>query len=314
MCKKITLFLTLSFLIALFIVPQNVLARIYLFDRKIEITGKLEQKTILKYHMKEWEKGKGRHAYKAGGGRIKNPTVFKTHFHIDALWHIYKTDETTLDFYTLWEWFYDFAPDMRGDYGRGIHARDRNRYQTIYAKREGSVASPTAGLHFNDEILRMMRSRGVTLLPLTLHVGPGTFRPLADETVENNKLPPEYVMIKNENWREIAEARGLGRRVIAVGTTTTRALEAMAADRLMEQERLELEDGTYTAGWTDLFIYPGFGFRVIDSLLTNLHLPRSSLLLLVAAFAGREKILETYRWAVERRFRFYSYGDVMFIR
>ncbi len=197
---------------------------------------------------------------------------------------------------------------------RGDDTDDRNRYQTIYAKREGSVASPTAGLHFNDEILRMMRSRGVTLLPLTLHVGPGTFRPLADETVENNTLPPEYVMIKEENWREIVEARELGRRVIAVGTTTTRALEAIAAGGLMEQERLELEDGAFTAGWTDLFIYPGFVFRVIDSLLTNLHLPRSSLLLLVAAFASRDKILETYKWAIERRFRFYSYGDVMFIR
>jgi len=135
MFKKITLFLTLSLLVAFFIIPINALARIYLFDNKVEITGKIEEKVLLKYHMKGYERGKGRHRYKANGGGMKNPSVFKTHLHIDALWHIYnKEGGTTLDFYTLWEWFYDFAPDIRGDIHRGMYSRDRNRYQTPHGE------------------------------------------------------------------------------------------------------------------------------------------------------------------------------------
>jgi len=191
---------------------------------------------------------------------------------------------------------------------------DRERYQTIFARRDGSVAAPTAGLHFTEEVLFDARRRGVTVVPVTLHVGPGTFRPLASETVEVNTLEPEFVLVKKESWEEVSDARRMKRRLIAVGTTTTRVLESLARGPLASQEECVIEGQTYLSGTTDLFIYPGFTFRIVDALLTNLHLPKSSLLLLVAAFAGRETILKTYAWAISRKFKFYSYGDVMFIR
>ncbi|HER43598.1 MAG TPA: tRNA preQ1(34) S-adenosylmethionine ribosyltransferase-isomerase QueA, partial [Candidatus Eisenbacteria bacterium] len=190
---------------------------------------------------------------------------------------------------------------------------DRERYQTIFARTEGSVAAPTAGLHFTDQVLREISRRGVTLLPLTLHVGPGTFRPLTEERVEDNRLLPEFVRIRKDAVDEILEAKGAGRRVVAVGTTTTRALEAIAAGKLSDRNEERSGGEIHISGWTDLFIYPGYEFRIVDALLTNMHLPRSSLLLLVSAFAGTERVLRVYRWAVQRRFRFYSYGDVMFI-
>jgi S-adenosylmethionine:tRNA ribosyltransferase-isomerase len=190
---------------------------------------------------------------------------------------------------------------------------DRERYQTIFARTDGSVAAPTAGLHFTDQVLREISRHGVTVLPLTLHVGPGTFRPLTEELVEDNRLLPEFVRIREDVLGEILEARGDGRRVVAVGTTTTRALESIAAGILSERSEEKSDGESYVSGWTDLFIYPGYDFRVVDALLTNMHLPRSSLLLMVAAFAGTERVLRAYRWAVQRRFRFYSYGDVMFI-
>jgi len=191
---------------------------------------------------------------------------------------------------------------------------DRERYQTIFARHEGSVAAPTAGLHFTDEILRRITSKGVTVVPISLHVGPGTFKPLKEEVVENNRLEPEFLMVRLDRWEEILYAIKSRRRIIAVGTTSTRALEALALDRIDERRIVKLEDGEYITGWTDLFIYPGFKFKVVDALVTNLHLPRSSLILLVSAFAGRERVLRAYEFAVSRRFRFYSYGDVMFIR
>jgi S-adenosylmethionine:tRNA ribosyltransferase-isomerase len=188
---------------------------------------------------------------------------------------------------------------------------DRERYQTIFAKHPGSVAAPTAGLHFTDEVLRKIKHGGVTIVPLTLHVGVGTFRPLKEETVEANDISAEYVRIRREYAEEILGAKAQGRRVVAVGTTTTRALESLAAGRISGSD--EGADPDEIAGWTDLFIHPGYRFEIVDALLTNMHLPRSSLLLLVSAFAGQERILKTYRWAVQRRYRFYSYGDVMFI-
>ena len=191
---------------------------------------------------------------------------------------------------------------------------DRERYQTIFARREGSVAAPTAGLHFTEDVVRAMVRRGVTIVPLALHVGPGTFRPLEHEEVERNEVAAEFVMIREESRREIESAKRAGRRIVAVGTTTTRALESIAAGNLTECERRSFDGEGYLTGWTDLFIYPGHRFRLVDALLTNLHLPRSSLLLLVAAFAGTEEILRVYRWAISRAFRFYSYGDVKFIR
>lgn len=190
---------------------------------------------------------------------------------------------------------------------------DRERYQTIFARTDGSVAAPTAGLHFTDRILRDISRRSVTVVPLTLHVGPGTFRPLSMERVEENRLSPEFVRIREDCLEEILGARRDGRRIIAVGTTTTRALESIASGILSDRKEERLQGQDYISGWTDLFIYPGYEFGIVDALLTNMHLPRSSLLLLVAAFAGTERILRAYRWAVQREFRFYSYGDVMFI-
>lgn len=197
---------------------------------------------------------------------------------------------------------------------RGDDPEDRDRYQTVFAQRDGSVAAPTAGLHFTEEILFDLKRRGVAIVPVTLHVGPGTFRPLASETVEENALEPEHVLVKKAHWDTIASARRSGRRLVSVGTTTTRTIEAFAAGRVGGREEREIDGEIYVSGTTDLFIYPGYEFRAVDALLTNLHLPRSSLLLLVSAFAGRERILAAYRWAIGRKFRFYSYGDAMFIR
>ncbi len=198
--------------------------------------------------------------------------------------------------------------------GREDEKIDVDRYQTLFARNEGSVAAPTAGLHFTSEVLRGIERRGCSVIPLTLHVGPGTFRPLEKEIVEDNILAPEYIMIRRDYWAEINDAKSSGRRIIAVGTTVTRALEALSAGKVSDLGTEMIEGEEYITGWTDLFIYPGFEFKVVDALLTNLHLPRSSLLVLVSAFAGHEKIMKMYRWAVTRRFRFYSYGDVMFIR
>jgi S-adenosylmethionine:tRNA ribosyltransferase-isomerase len=181
---------------------------------------------------------------------------------------------------------------------------DRERYQTVYARDDGSVAAPTAGLHFTPELLARLEGDGVAIHYLTLHVGPGTFRPLRGDRVEQHHLEPEPIEVPETTARAIDEARRDGRRVIAVGTTTTRALEWAAA-----------ADGRVRAGRAsaDLFIQPGHRFRAVDALVTNFHLPRSSLLVLVSAFAGREAILSAYRHAVEARYRFYSYGDAMLI-
>jgi S-adenosylmethionine:tRNA ribosyltransferase-isomerase len=197
---------------------------------------------------------------------------------------------------------------------RGDEDLDRKRYQTVYARNDGSVAAPTAGLHFTEEVLGELRRKGITVMPVTLHVGPGTFRPLELDTVEDNVLSSERVIIRKDYLDEILSARSSGRNIVAVGTTVTRALEAAASGAIEDAETAVIDGEEYLTGSTDLFIYPGFEFRVVGSLLTNMHLPRSSLLVLVSAFAGRERVLEAYRWAVERRFRFYSYGDVMFIR
>ena len=181
---------------------------------------------------------------------------------------------------------------------------DRERYQTVYAREDGSVAAPTAGLHFTPELLVRLERRGVAIHYLTLHVGPGTFRPLRANRIDEHRMEAEPIDVPDATARAVSEAKRAGRRVIAVGTTTTRALEWAAA-----------ADGTVRAvrGNADLFIRPGHRFRVVDALVTNFHLPRSSLLVLVSAFAGREVILDAYRRAVEARYRFYSYGDAMLI-
>jgi S-adenosylmethionine:tRNA ribosyltransferase-isomerase len=184
-------------------------------------------------------------------------------------------------------------------------AADRERYQTVFARVRGSVAAPTAGLHFDDALIAALEARGVERAEITLHVGYGTFKPVRVERVEDHVVDPEHYEIPADAASAIMRARDEHRRVIAVGTTTTRALEDAA---VRGQGRVIAGAGT-----ASLFIYPGYEFRVINGLLTNFHLPASSLLMLVAAFAGRERVLAAYREAVERRYRFYSYGDAMLI-
>ena len=181
---------------------------------------------------------------------------------------------------------------------------DRERYQTVYAAHDGAIAAPTAGLHFTMALLEDLRRRGVEQAALTLHVGPGTFQPVRSPTIEEHIVEPERYRLPAASVEAIEACRARGGRVVAVGTTVTRVLEACAA-----------EDGRLRAGggWCGLYLRPGHRFRVVDALLTNLHLPRSSLLILVAAFAGRERILKAYGEAVRRGFRFYSYGDAMLI-
>jgi S-adenosylmethionine:tRNA ribosyltransferase-isomerase len=181
---------------------------------------------------------------------------------------------------------------------------DWERYQTVYATAPGSVAAPTAGLHFTREVLERLSAAGVEVHAITLHVGPATFRPVTASTVEAHRIPPERASIAPATAAAIARARGDGRRVVAVGTTTVRTLEG-AADETGRVRPFE--------GVADVTIRPGHRFGVVDALLTNFHLPRSSLLLLVAAFAGREAVLRAYRHAVDARYRFYSYGDAMLI-
>jgi len=182
---------------------------------------------------------------------------------------------------------------------------DLQRYQTIYAQRPGAIAAPTAGLHFTPDVLERLEAKGVRRTALTLHVGLGTFKPVTAERVEDHVMHAEWFELPPEAARAIAETREAGRRVVPVGTTATRVLESVArkgADHLLS-----------ASGWTDLFITPGFEFRLTDALITNFHLPRSTLLMLVAAFAGRERILAAYEEAKQRGYRFYSYGDAMLI-
>jgi S-adenosylmethionine:tRNA ribosyltransferase-isomerase len=183
---------------------------------------------------------------------------------------------------------------------------DRERYQTVYARQRGSVAAPTAGLHFTPQVFDRLRARGIETAELTLHVGLGTFQPVHVERVEDHRMHGEPYSISVPVAEQLNRARAAGRRVVAVGTTTVRTLEHAA----LENPQGRIQPGSREA---DLFIYPGFTFRVVGALLTNFHLPQSTLLMLVAAFAGRERLLAAYRHAVEQRYRFYSYGDCMLI-
>jgi S-adenosylmethionine:tRNA ribosyltransferase-isomerase len=183
---------------------------------------------------------------------------------------------------------------------------DRDRYQTVYAQSRGSVAAPTAGLHFTPEILQHIRARGIEIAEITLHVGLGTFQPVRVEKVEDHKLHREWYEIPVETARAISQAKAENRRVVAVGTTTVRTLEyavQRASNNCIEAGR----------GDADIFIYPGYRFRIADALLTNFHLPQSTLLMLVCALGGKELVMDAYRHAVEAGYRFYSYGDCMFI-
>ena len=182
--------------------------------------------------------------------------------------------------------------------------QDKNRYQTVYAKNEGSAAAPTAGLHFTKELMAQVEEMGVSIAHVTLHVGLGTFRPVKVDDVENHHMHSEFYVVEEEQARLINETKKNGGRVISVGTTSCRTLES-AAD----------EEGILHAGsgWTEIFIYPGYQFKIIDGLITNFHLPESTLLMLVSALAGKEKIMHAYEEAVKERYRFFSFGDAMLI-
>ena len=197
---------------------------------------------------------------------------------------------------------------------RGDRAADRDRYQTVYAQARGSVAAPTAGLHFTPEILDQIRARGIEIAEITLHVGLGTFQPVRVEKVEDHKLHRECYEISAEAARTINRAKAEGRRVLAVGTTTVRTLEyaaEYAADHAAERAGENRVEGGQ--GEADLFIYPGYQFRIVDALLTNFHLPHSTLLMLVCAFGGKDLVMAAYRYAVDAGYRFYSYGDCMLV-
>ncbi len=182
--------------------------------------------------------------------------------------------------------------------------QDKNRYQTVYAKHEGSAAAPTAGLHFTKELLEKVKEKGVQIAHVTLHVGLGTFRPVKVDDVEQHHMHSEYYVVEEDQAKLINDTKKNGGRVIAVGTTSCRTLESATG-----------EDGILKAGsgWTEIFIYPGYHFKMIDSLITNFHLPESTLMMLVSALAGKEKIMHAYEEAVKERYRFFSFGDAMFI-
>ena len=187
---------------------------------------------------------------------------------------------------------------------RDATVEDVERYQTVYAEGSGAVAAPTAGLHFTDNILELIRAMGVGVIPLTLNVGPGTFAPVRSADPRVHKLEAEWYQLNESSAREIRERKQDGGRIVAVGTTTVRTLESLADDNEI------IRSGS---GWTDRYIIPPYRFRVVDALLTNFHLPQSTLLMLVAAFAGTRAVLEAYNEAVMKGYRFYSYGDAMFI-
>ncbi len=183
--------------------------------------------------------------------------------------------------------------------------KDRERYQTVYSKEEGSAAAPTAGLHFTEELMAKIREKGIDIVPVMLHVGLGTFRPMKCENVNEHVMHTEYFSVSEDSARRINEAKTRGGRVIAVGTTSARTLASCTR-----------EDGTVEAmhGDTGIFIYPGYRFKAVDSLITNFHLPKSTLLMLVSALWSREQILEAYKTAVDGKYRFFSFGDAMFIQ
>ncbi|KGI84916.1 S-adenosylmethionine tRNA ribosyltransferase [Exiguobacterium mexicanum] len=181
---------------------------------------------------------------------------------------------------------------------------DQDRYQTVYARERGSAAAPTAGLHFTEELLAAAEAKGVKLIPLTLHVGLGTFRPVTADTIEEHTMHSEYFELSATSAEALRDVRASGGRVFAVGTTSTRTLETIVRDHGNFVE---------SSGWTDIFIYPGVELKAIDGLITNFHLPKSTLVMLVSAFASRDIILNAYRTAVQERYRFFSFGDAMLI-
>lgn len=182
---------------------------------------------------------------------------------------------------------------------------DKERYQTVYSKETGSAAAPTAGLHFTEELLSKIREKGINIAFITLHVGLGTFRPVKVENIEEHNMHSEYYTMTKETAEIINETKKQGKRIIAVGTTSCRTLETIGDEHGMVREQ---------SGWTDIFIYPGYKFKIVDALITNFHLPESTLIMLVSALSSREAVMNAYNTAVENKYRFFSFGDAMFIR
>ncbi len=197
--------------------------------------------------------------------------------------------------------------------------RDKNRYQTVYAKHEGSAAAPTAGLHFTEELLKQIEEKGVKIARLTLHVGLGTFRPVKVEKIEDHHMHTEYYELSQEAADIINETRRNGGRVISVGTTSTRTLETVGTLQDIHKPGAEdsgsseMKDIQPSSGWTNIFIYPGYEFKIVDSLITNFHLPESTLIMLVSAFYNRDSVMKAYEEAVRERYRFFSFGDSMIL-
>lgn len=187
-----------------------------------------------------------------------------------------------------------------------IHKKlgNNDEYQTVYAKYKGSAAAPTAGLHFTPELMEEMKKKGAKLLFVTLHVGIGTFRPVSEENIEDHEMHKEWYTVSEETAKEVNAARAEGRRVIAVGTTSVRTLESAGQSGILESG----------SGWTQLYIYPGYQWHMVDAIVTNFHLPESTLVMMMASFAGREHILAAYEEAVKQKYRFFSFGDAMFLR
>ena len=183
--------------------------------------------------------------------------------------------------------------------------KDKNRYQTVYAKHDGSAAAPTAGLHFTPELLEAIKARGVSIAHVTLHVGLGTFRPVKVEDVTHHHMHSEFYIVEEDQAKLINETKQRGGKIVSVGTTSCRTLESATDDQGV------LHAGS---GWTDIFIYPGYRFKMIDRLITNFHLPESTLLMLVSALAGKDKIMAAYEEAVKEKYRFFSFGDAMLIK
>jgi S-adenosylmethionine:tRNA ribosyltransferase-isomerase len=235
------------------------------------------------------------------GDRVLNAEVIGSHFHGRRTVRLWTADGASVKETIDAIGHMPLPPYIK----RADAAADRERYQTIYARERGSIAAPTAGLHFTPQILEALDARGIERATVTLHVGYGTFQPVRVDRVEEHRVEGEHYEVGPSTAAALTRARREGRRVIAVGTTTTRTLESLTVT----------EDGEVAPGHgeTTLFIYPGFDFKIVSGLVTNFHLPRSSLLMLVAAFAGRERTLNAYRAAVAERYRFYSYGDAMLI-
>ncbi|HAR84688.1 MAG TPA: tRNA preQ1(34) S-adenosylmethionine ribosyltransferase-isomerase QueA [Clostridium sp.] len=181
---------------------------------------------------------------------------------------------------------------------------DRERYQTVYSKEVGSAAAPTAGLHFTDELLQAIKKKGINIAFVTLHVGLGTFRPVKAEDIQDHEMHSEYYILDKENAEIINNAKRSGKRVIAVGTTSNRTLESIANEEGQVKEQ---------SGYTSIFIYPGYKFKIVDAIITNFHLPESTLIMLISAFSTREIVMNAYKIAVENKYRFFSFGDAMFI-